>query len=54
MPLRLPTMPYRHHLHQGNELGIDQRRIILENVLNLNDEFRHVTVGLGPVDGILP
>lgn len=43
-----------NHLHQGNELGIDQRRIIWKRVLDLNDRaLRHVTVGLGsPVNGI--
>ena len=43
-----------NHLHQGNELGIDQRRIIWKRVLDLNDRaLRHVTIGLGsPVNGI--
>lgn len=43
-----------NHLHQGNELGIDQRRIIWKRVVDLNDRaLRHVTVGLGsPVNGI--
>ncbi|MDO4666362.1 MAG: formate--tetrahydrofolate ligase [Streptococcus sp.] len=43
-----------NHLHQGNPLGIDQRRIIWKRVVDLNDRaLRHVTVGLGsPVNGI--
>ena len=43
-----------NHLHQGNTLGIDQRRIIWKRVVDLNDRaLRHVTVGLGsPVNGI--
>ena len=42
-----------NHLHQGNELGIDQRRIIWKRVVDLNDRaLRHVTVGLGgPLNG---
>ena len=37
-----------NHLHQGNELGIDQRRILWKRVVDLNDRaLRHVTVGLG-------
>ena len=32
-----------NHLHQGNELGIDQRRIIWKRVVDLNDRaLRHV------------
>ncbi|MFC3932273.1 formate--tetrahydrofolate ligase [Streptococcus dentapri] len=43
-----------NHLHQGNELGIDQRRIIWKRVVDLNDRaLRHVTIGLGsPINGI--
>ena len=43
-----------NHLHQGNELGIDQRRIIWKRVVDLNDRaLRHVTVGLGSsINGI--
>lgn len=43
-----------NHLHQGNELSIDQRRIIWKRVVDLNDRaLRHVTVGLGsPINGI--
>ena len=37
-----------NHLHQGNELGIDQRRIEWKRVLDMNDRaLRHVNVGLG-------
>lgn len=43
-----------NHLQQGNELGIDQRRIIWKRVLDFNDRaLRHVIVGLGsPVNGV--
>ncbi|HEL0770065.1 TPA: formate--tetrahydrofolate ligase [Streptococcus equi subsp. zooepidemicus] len=43
-----------NHLQQGNELGIDPRRIIWKRVLDLNDRsLRQVIVGLGsPVNGI--
>ena len=43
-----------NHLHQGNEQGIDQRRIIWKRVVDLNDRaLRHVSVGLGgPLNGI--
>jgi len=37
-----------NHLHQGNRLGIDPRRITWKRVLDLNDRsLRHVTIGLG-------
>ena len=36
-----------NHIHQGNALGIDQRRIIWKRVVDLNDRaLRHVNVGL--------
>ncbi|VTS24016.1 formate--tetrahydrofolate ligase [Streptococcus pseudoporcinus] len=43
-----------NHLQQGNELGIDQRRIIWKRVVDLNDRaLRQVIVGLGsPVNGV--
>lgn len=43
-----------NHLHQGNELGIDHRRITWKRVVDLNDRaLRHITVGLGgPVNGM--
>lgn len=43
-----------NHIHQGNALQIDQRRIIWKRVVDLNDRaLRHVIVGLGsPVNGI--
>ena len=43
-----------NHLHQGNELGIDQRRIEWKRVLDMNDRaLRHVNVGLGgPTNGV--
>ena len=43
-----------NHLQQGNELGIDQRRILFARVTDTNDRaLRNVTIGLGSkVDGI--
>ncbi|MBQ9112229.1 MAG: formate--tetrahydrofolate ligase [Clostridia bacterium] len=43
-----------NHLQQGNELGIDQRRIVFTRVTDTNDRaLRNITVGLGSrVDGI--
>ncbi len=42
-----------NHVHQGNALGIDVRRIHWRRVLDMNDRaLRHVTVGLGgPANG---
>jgi formate--tetrahydrofolate ligase len=43
-----------NHLHQGNELGIDPRRIIWKRGVDLNDRaLRQVTIGLGgPLNGV--
>ncbi|MFV0559550.1 MAG: formate--tetrahydrofolate ligase [Enterococcus sp.] len=43
-----------NHIHQGNELQIDSRRVIWKRVVDLNDrELRHVIVGLGgPIQGV--
>lgn len=43
-----------NHIHQGNELGIDQRRIEWKRVLDMNDRaLRQVVVGLGgPTQGV--
>lgn len=43
-----------NHLHQGNELNIDARRVIWKRVVDLNDrELRKVIVGLGgPIQGV--
>lgn len=43
-----------NHIHQGNAISIDQRRIIWKRVVDLNDRaLRKVTVGLGgPLNGI--
>lgn len=43
-----------NHIHQGNELNIDARRIIWKRVVDLNDrELRQVIVGLGgPIQGV--
>ncbi|MFS8540814.1 MAG: formate--tetrahydrofolate ligase, partial [Tissierellales bacterium] len=37
-----------NHLHQGNELNIDPRRIVWKRVLDLNDRaLRNIVIGLG-------
>ncbi len=43
-----------NHLQQGNELGIDQRRILFKRCLDINDRaLRYVNVGLGgKVNGV--
>ncbi|TLS37504.1 formate--tetrahydrofolate ligase [Pseudalkalibacillus caeni] len=43
-----------NHIHQGNELQIDTRRVVWKRVLDLNDRaLRNVVVGLGgPVQGV--
>lgn len=43
-----------NHIHQGNQLAIDARRIIWKRVVDLNDRaLRHVIVGLGgPIQGV--
>ena len=43
-----------NHLQQGNELGIDQRRILFTRVTDTNDRaLRNITIGMGSkVDGI--
>ena len=43
-----------NHIHQGNELNIDARRVIWKRVVDLNDrERRKVIVGLGgPIQGV--
>ncbi|MGL4523196.1 MAG: formate--tetrahydrofolate ligase [Bacilli bacterium] len=43
-----------NHIHQGNELQLDVRRILWNRALDLNDRaLRHVTIGLGgPIHGM--
>ncbi|QCR32242.1 formate--tetrahydrofolate ligase [Lysinibacillus sp. SGAir0095] len=43
-----------NHIHQGNELQIDPRRITWKRVLDINDRaLRNIVVGLGgPVQGV--
>ena len=43
-----------NHIHQGNALNIDPRRIIWKRVMDLNDRaLRKVVVGFGgPVQGM--
>ncbi len=43
-----------NHIHHGNELRIDPRRIVWKRVVDLNDRaLRHVVVGLGgPAQGV--
>ena len=43
-----------NHIHQGNELEIDQRRIAWKRALDMNDRaLRQIVIGLGgPVQGV--
>jgi formate--tetrahydrofolate ligase len=43
-----------NHIHRGNELNIDPRRVVWKRVMDLNDRaLRHVNVGLGgPLNGV--
>ncbi len=44
-----------NHIHQGNELNIDQRRIVWKRALDMNDRaLRNVTIGLGGVGNGIP
>ncbi|HHU24098.1 MAG TPA: formate--tetrahydrofolate ligase [Acholeplasmataceae bacterium] len=44
-----------NHIYQGNELGIDPKRIVWQRCMDLNDRaLRNVIVGLGaPTDGVV-
>ena len=43
-----------NHMHQGNALGIDQRRILIKRCMDMNDRaLRNIVVGLGgKINGI--
>ncbi|OAT83954.1 formate--tetrahydrofolate ligase [Bacillus sp. MKU004] len=43
-----------NHIHQGNELNIDPRRIVWKRALDMNDRaLRNIVIGLGgPVQGV--
>src|SRR5699024_8785423 len=43
-----------NHIHQGNQLNIDPRRVTWKRVLDMNDRaLRNVTIGLGgPAQGV--
>ena len=44
-----------NHLQQGNELGIDPRRITFKRVLDMNDRaLREIVIGLGGTTGGIP
>ena len=44
-----------NHIHQGNELGLDVRRITWRRVMDMNDRaLREITVGLGGVGNGYP
>jgi formate--tetrahydrofolate ligase len=44
-----------NHMHQGNELNIDPRRITWKRAIDMNDRaLRHVTIGLGGVGNGIP
>ncbi|NMR85587.1 formate--tetrahydrofolate ligase, partial [Vibrio parahaemolyticus] len=37
-----------NHIQQGNELGIDTRRVVWKRVMDMNDgALRHIVIGLG-------
>jgi len=39
-----------NHIHQGNALGIDPRRVLWRRVIDMNDRaLRHIVIGLGGV-----
>ena len=42
-----------NHIHHGNELGIDARRVVWKRVIDMNDRsLRNITIGLGgPANG---
>ncbi|WP_269139894.1 formate--tetrahydrofolate ligase [Rossellomorea arthrocnemi] len=43
-----------NHIHQGNELNIDQRRVVWKRSIDMNDRaLRQIIVGLGgPIQGV--
>lgn len=44
-----------NHIHQGNELNIDPRRITWKRVIDMNDRsLRNVVIGLGGVGNSIP
>jgi formate--tetrahydrofolate ligase len=44
-----------NHIHQGNELGFDVRRIVWRRVLDMNDRsLRDIAIGLGGVSNGFP
>jgi formate--tetrahydrofolate ligase len=44
-----------NHLHHGNKLNIDPRRIIWKRVVDMNDRaLRHISVGLGGINNSIP
>jgi formate--tetrahydrofolate ligase len=44
-----------NHIHQGNKLGIDPRRIVWKRVVDMNDRaLRDVIVGLGGTNNSMP
>ena len=44
-----------NHLHFGNALGIDQRRIVWRRVLDMNERaLREIVIGLGGTGNSIP
>ena len=44
-----------NHIHHGNALGIDPRRIVWKRVVDMNDRaLRNIIVGLGGTDNGMP
>lgn len=38
-----------NHIHQGNELNIDPKKILIKRVMDMNDRsLREITIGMGP------
>ena len=44
-----------NHVHHGNELGIDPRRIVWSRVMDMNDRaLRQIIIGLGGINNAMP
>jgi formate--tetrahydrofolate ligase len=44
-----------NHIHQGNKLGIDPRRIVWRRVVDMNDRaLRNIVIGLGGTNNAVP
>ena len=44
-----------NHIHQGNKLGIDPRRVVWKRVIDMNDRaLRNIVLGLGGTNNAVP